>query len=140
MTQEMIAAREAIKNIIQEFTKSWNIHDAKSFANVFAEDADFTNVFGQKAHGRQAIENIHAGIFSTMFSDSHLTADNVTVRFMGEDFAAVDVHWSMKGARDHQGNPWPERKGLMNLVVRNEGYKWSILIMHNMDLSLTNQN
>lgn len=140
MILEMIAAEQAIEQLIEDFTKSWNVHDAKSFASTFAEDADFTNVFGQKAHGRRAVENIHAAIFSTMFKESHLIAEEVVTRFMGEDLAAVDVRWCMSGARDRQGNPWPERNGLMNLVVRKEGRKWSILVMHNMDLPVITLN
>jgi uncharacterized protein (TIGR02246 family) len=125
---------QPIQQLVETFTTAWNLHDSEAFSRVFAEDADFTNVFAQKVHGRAAIENIHRRIFSSMFKDSILNTDEISVRPIGEKLAAVDVTWNMSGATDFSGNPWSGRKGLMNLVVKNENAAWSILIMYNMDL------
>jgi uncharacterized protein (TIGR02246 family) len=134
MIRELIAAEEAIKMTIDRLARAWNVHDPRSYSLTFAEDADFTNVFGQSFHGRQAIEAQHAPIFLTMFKSSHLSTERPVVRLINKDLAAVDVTWYMKGATDPVGNAWPDRKGLMNLIMRNEGGHWLILIMHNMDL------
>ena len=40
----------------------------------------------------------------------------------------------MTGAIDPAGNAWPDRKGLINLILKQESEGWKILIMHNMDL------
>lgn len=53
---------------------------------------------------------------------------------MNDELAAVDVAWNMSGATDFKGNAWPDRKGLMNLIMRYEDSEWLILVMHNMDL------
>lgn len=134
MISELYKAEQAIEQVILRFTEAWNIHDAKAFSSVFAEKADFTNVFGKKAHGRRAIERLHAAIFSTMFRNSKLTAEELSVRFIDENLAAADVRWSMTGATDREGNALPHRQGLMSLVMKKEQSEWSILIMHNMDL------
>ncbi len=57
MTNEMGAEEQAIKQVIYNLEEAWNRHDAKAYSLVFAEDANFTNVFGQKAHGRATIGN-----------------------------------------------------------------------------------
>jgi uncharacterized protein (TIGR02246 family) len=134
MIRELIAAEQAIQETIEKFVRAWNVHDPRAYSLVFAEDADFTNVFGQTFHGRQAIEAQHAPIFLTMFKSSHLSTDKPLVRLIGANMAAVDVFWYMTGATDPLGNAWPDRKGLMNLTMRNDGGNWLILIMHNMDL------
>ncbi len=140
MTTEMDKANQAIKQLLLNFVQAWNIHDEKAFSGVFAEDADFTNVFGHSFHGRPAIEAQHASVFSTIFKLSRLTVIKTGLRFINHNLAAVDVVWNMSGATDGQGNPWPDRKGLMNLILKDEEGRWAILIMHNMDLPVTSLN
>jgi uncharacterized protein (TIGR02246 family) len=137
MTNDLSEEAQAIEQLIERLTAAWNNHDAGAFSLEFAEDADFTNVFGQNAHGRSEIEGFHTLIFSTVFKDSYLSSKEMTVRFINPDFAAVDIKWEMSGATDPQGNPWPDRKGLLNLITKHENGLWSILIMHNMDLPTT---
>ena len=76
----------------------------------------------------------HAGVFITMLKNSILTITGTTIRFLNNDFAATDITWSMSGATDPKGNAWPDRKGLMNLILKQEADGWRIVIMHNMDL------
>jgi len=125
---------DAIRGVVDRFMEAWNRHDAHAFAELFAEDADFTNVMGMGARGREKIEAFHAPRFSGMFKNSHLTSTDSKVRLIRADIATVDVRWQMTGATDPQGNPWPNRKGLMNFVAAKEKGKWEILVMHNQEL------
>ncbi len=133
MTQKD-AAQQAVDKIVSNMTAAWNRHDAAEFAKAFAEDAEFTNVFGMVQKGRAGIEAAHAPIFKTMFKDSVLTATETRVRLIRPDVAAVDVRWKMTGARDPMGNPWPERTGILNWIVTLHGDGWLIDVSHNMDL------
>jgi uncharacterized protein (TIGR02246 family) len=124
----------SIRQVLARFVDAWNRHDAAAFAMVFAEDADFTNVRGMRAHGRAAIEAFHAPLFATRFKDSHQEIDQIEVRFLQPDAAAVDAWWQMTGARTAQGQERSLRKGLLNLVVMREHDRWSIVVMHNTEL------
>jgi len=134
MTQADQQSEIALKSVINGLVTAWNRHDARAFAQHFATNADFTNVFGMRAKGREAIAQFHTPIFDSMFRDSRLVATETTVRILRPDVAAIDARWEMTGARDPHGNEWPMRKGLTNLVVTREGASWSVAIMHNMDL------
>ncbi|QEC68726.1 SgcJ/EcaC family oxidoreductase [Panacibacter ginsenosidivorans] len=140
MTKKTGRTEQAINAVLERFTEAWNTHDAKAYANLFAVNADFTNVFGQTFHGRVAIEAQHAPIFATIFKDSRITSMKPTVRLIDQIFAAVDVTWTMSGAIDMIGNSWGDRKGLMNLVMKFDNDEWFILIMHNMDLPVISAN
>ena len=129
-----MTADKAIEDLVRALEAAWNRHDAHAFAAAFAEDADFTNVFGMVQKGRAGIEAGHAPIFKTMFKDSHLTVTETRVRLVRPDVAAVDVKWTMTGAHDPHGNPWPERTGLLNWIVTRHGERWQIDVSHNMDL------
>ena len=124
----------AVDELVASLVTAWNLHDAERFAAAFHEDADFTNVFGMHAQGREAIARFHAPIFETMFSDSRLVAVDTRVRRIRPDVAAADIRWEMTGARDPHGNPWPLRRGLINLICTREDGKWAIAVLHNMDL------
>lgn len=133
MTSDDNAAR-AIGGLVGRLVAAWNTHDPRAFAAAFAEDAEFTNVFGMVQRGRAGIEAAHAPIFKTMFKDSELAAVETRVRLIRPDVAAVDVRWKMSGARDPLGNPWPEREGILNWIVTRHGDAWLIDVSHNMDL------
>lgn len=123
-----------MRHVVDSLVAAWNVHDPGRFAAAFHSDADFTNVFGMHAKGAEAIAGFHAPLFETMFRDSKLMATDTEVRFIRPDVAVIDARWEMTGARDPDGNEWPARRGLMNLVVTPEDGGWSVAVMHNMDL------
>lgn len=127
-------ARQVADQSVGLLVDAWNAHDADAFAQAFNDDAEFTNVFGMTAFGRDEIGQFHAPIFQTMFSESTLEALDIRTKTIRGDVIAVDVHWAMRGARDPHGAPWPERRGLMSLVCTNDGEHWGIATMHNLDL------
>jgi uncharacterized protein (TIGR02246 family) len=126
---------QAIVAVIDKFAEAWNRHDAKAFAAVFAEDADFTNWRGEGASGRAKIEAFHAPMFATIFKRSRLSSTAINTRFVRPDVAAVDVHWGMTGATDAQGNPRPDRRGLLSFIMAKNAEQWQIVAMHNLDLT-----
>jgi uncharacterized protein (TIGR02246 family) len=128
------AARAAIEGIAAKLVEAWNRYDARALAAVFAEDADFTNVFGMTVNGHAAIEALHAPLFKTMFKDSHLSVTEVRVRLIRPDVASADIRWTMTGARDPHGRPWPKREGLMNWIATRHDAGWQVDVSHNMDL------
>ncbi len=80
------------------FLAAWNAHDAAAFAQTFAVDADFTNVFGVHVHGRPAIEAFHAKIFATVFKNSVQSFDSTQILSAGAGSASVRAAWKMSGA------------------------------------------
>lgn len=128
------AARAAIEARVAALVAAWNRHDAAAFAEGFAENVDFTNVFGLLAQGRAAITASHAAIFKGLFSDSILALTDSRIRFIRDDVAAIDARWEMTGARDPQGNPWPKRHGLMSMIATEENGAWWFSVFHNQDL------
>ncbi|MBT2622655.1 SgcJ/EcaC family oxidoreductase [Chryseobacterium sp. ISL-6] len=71
-----------IKQVLADFTTTWNKHDAKAFSNIFTNDADLTNVHGQSFHGKSEIETHHELIFAIRFKDSFLKIGKTKYRFI----------------------------------------------------------
>ena len=124
----------AIQNILNDFAAAWNAHDARSFSQLFAEDADFTNVKGVSRHGRAAFEEFHEPLFKTIWAYSKITITKNKVRFIKQDVAAVDAWWDLTGLKKSDGSDAPPRTGLLILIMTKSDNKWEITVMHNMDL------
>ncbi len=137
----MLDHESSIASFVDQFFNAANRNDGDAFAMAFTEDADFTNVFGEVATGRQAIQQFHAPLFSEprqpgMPSFVHARLENLEsrVRLLRPDIATVDVRWKQTGAIAPDGRPWGTRLGLMSLVLVREEGTWAIAVMHNMDL------
>jgi uncharacterized protein (TIGR02246 family) len=122
-------------SIAARFVAAWDSKDATRFAELFHHDADFTNVFGAHARGREAIAAMHAPIFASVFKDSVLEAGEPAARAVRDDVVAVDLPWTMRGHRGPDGAALPERRGLLTFVLTREDGGWGILISHNTDLT-----
>ena len=123
-----------INEVVDEFARGWNLHDVEIFCNVFADDADFTNVKGVRKSGRQAIAELHEPLFKSIWSQSELSITKIISRFIKADVASVDAWWALERLKDPQGVDVPPRNGLLHFIMTRRAGKWSIEVMHNMDL------
>lgn len=106
--------REVVR-LVESMRKSWNKHDAKAYADCFAEHAEFTTVFGNVNNGRRTIEEGHAIVFEKLFKNSSLTIDNISVRSFKADVASVHFTWIIAALPNRMGQhgknekvQWPE--------------------------------
>jgi uncharacterized protein (TIGR02246 family) len=129
---------EAIQQLIASYQDAWNKKDAAGLANLFAEDADFSSIYGQTLHGRATIAEKHGNLFKGPQKDSQQARSkaDITIRFVKADVAAVDSISEITGViLDPEG----KRKNSMNrmltsmVLVKNAG-KWEIEVFHNMIL------
>lgn len=132
---------KALRALITAFGDAFAKLDAHAFSLVFHADADFTNVFGRSAHGRDAIEEFHRPLLEgdgagpiPSFKHAEFKVQDTRIRFLRPDVAEVDVDWTQTGAIQN-GRDMGPRKGLLMLVAtREQADGWGISIMHNMDL------
>lgn len=134
----------AVQALVTKLVAASNANDVRAFADVFAADADFTNVFGQQARGRSQIQEFHAPYYSgarqpgrPSFVNAKLSVLENRIRFLRPNVAAVDVKWQQTGAISPDGQPWGTRIGLMNWIITKEQGAWAIVVIHNMHLPAT---
>lgn len=122
----------AVRGVITAFNKAFNAHDAKAFAAVFANDADFTNWRGTSAHGRAKIEAFHVPVLTVMYKNGVQKIVDSTVRFIKPDVAVVDVRSEVTGGVTPDGKSDSLRRFLLNWTVTKEtSGQWLIKVMHN---------
>ena len=133
----------AIKKSSHDFELAFNAHDAKALAALFQLNAKFTNVVGESAKGRKAIEEFHAPMFEGKpgyfsFKNSILKNGVPEINVIRPDIAAVDIFWTMDKCLLPDGSELKNRRGLINLLMIKESGKWGIAVMHNTDLPPAN--
>ena len=120
------ADESAIRQIVQQVQDAWNAHDGKAFAAPFAADADYVVVNGMYIKGRDAIEQGHTQIFSTIFKGSENAATYKAVRFLRPDVAVAHVEWNL------EVRPGGDKARAINtLILTKEGGSWTIAAFHN---------
>ena len=113
--------------------ETWNRHDAKAYAALFAEDGDCVNVVGWWWKGRAEIEAKLTQAFRFVFRESTLKIEEVQVRFLSPEIAVAHVRWPMQGAKTPPNIPEP-RIGIQTLTFQKKGGKWLIAAFQNTNL------
>jgi uncharacterized protein (TIGR02246 family) len=121
----------AVRAVIREFIDSWNQHDMRRLAALFAENADFVDVFGNWFKDRIAIEQVLTQRHATVFKDSLFVERDLAVRFVEANLAIVHLVIELSGSVDRQGHELPPGLGVITSVVQGVGGSWQIIALQN---------
>jgi uncharacterized protein (TIGR02246 family) len=121
----------AVRALIQEFVDAWNRHDMRTLAGLFAEDADFVDVFGNWFKDRTTIEDALAQRHATVFRKSRFAEKEVVVRFHKPDLAIVHAVIELSGAVDRRGQALPPGLGVITSVIEKTNSGWQIIALQN---------
>ncbi|MEO3782417.1 SgcJ/EcaC family oxidoreductase [Actinocorallia sp. B10E7] len=81
---------EAVRRLLEKLNEAWNDGDARAYAELFVEDADYVTFFGHNFAGREAIEESHRGLFEGPLRGSRLgEGEPPKIRFLTPDVAVV---------------------------------------------------
>lgn len=129
----LMATINDVFSVIADMTARWNAKDAAAFVQVFTDDADFTDVIGQTARGRAAIEAQHRFPFTRTMRDAVLTLEETHVRALSADVQVALVRWTTTKNLSLDGTPAPDRKGNMHIVLQRTGGAWRVASVLNQD-------
>ncbi|MDG5471296.1 SgcJ/EcaC family oxidoreductase [Jeotgalibacillus sp. ET6] len=131
---------QTIENVIKSLMNAWDAKNPKAFAEVFTKDAIFTNVLGDVAEGKEAIEQMHIFPFSGPLKDAHQTYVVTHIKWLSSDSAIADLRWEGFNQKiPGTDQVLPPRKGLINLAITFEDGKWKIAAGYNTDYTATYQ-
>jgi uncharacterized protein (TIGR02246 family) len=128
----MTADEGAIQDILKQLEIAWNGYDSVSVAALFAEDANFIQIFGGQLDGRTAIEASHRHIFNTIYRGSHASFVLRSIRFVRPDVAIV---FARARVNFTEGNETREIETRPTLIVVKEEAKWQIVAFQNTRIS-----
>jgi uncharacterized protein (TIGR02246 family) len=107
---------------------AWNRADAGAFAALFAADADFVNVRGDHAVGREAIAAGHAHIWATIYAGSTVRYSVTRQREIAPGVVLVHLDALL---RVPSGPLAGEIRALPSLLLTHSGGEWLIAAFQN---------
>jgi uncharacterized protein (TIGR02246 family) len=120
----------AIKQVFADFYGAFSQQDAHATAMTFAEDGDFTNMFGIHVHGREAIEKRFETLFRGTLRGTNRTDTVRNIHFYAPNVAFVDADTVITGTKEPDGSAGSVRKGLMIAVMTKQDGRWYIGNFH----------
>jgi uncharacterized protein (TIGR02246 family) len=121
----------AIHSLVDRMTAAFNAHDARAATAMYADDADFVSVRGERAHGRTEIEKRLAQIFATRAGATTLKTLNTSIRFPRPNMAIVHVTNELSGLVASDGSRLPPHRELsVRLLLKSKG-QWKVTAFHN---------
>jgi uncharacterized protein (TIGR02246 family) len=124
---------QAIRSIANHYAAAWNQHDAKSFPEYFAEDADFVTFQGTWIKGRTGIQTAHQFIFDGPFKNTTIRYLEDTLALRGSDAAVLRAKWELTGA-DANGAAFAARTGIFIFVFHRVAGQWRLVAGQNTDI------
>jgi uncharacterized protein (TIGR02246 family) len=116
----------AVRNVLAEYTVSWNDHDMATFGRLFTEDCDYVNIAGVQWKGAQEIVQRETELFQNRLKTAVRRLTGSEVRFSTPDVALVQATWDVTGLSRPTKQAAPVRKEITTMtLVKTEG-KWLI--------------
>jgi uncharacterized protein (TIGR02246 family) len=116
------------------FESAWNAHDMARFGALFHPDATFVNRFGTFKRGVDAIVELHRGIQETVYRDSTLANELISVDEAADDVAIVHFWSRLTTGAAHPAGPHAVDTLLLTVATRRGG-AWRIQAAENVTLA-----
>lgn len=111
--------RKAIEALAATWETTWNARNAAGMTALLAEDIDFVTVLGPKGwlKGRKQFEEVHARMFTTLFTESTWKNLSTHVKFIRPDLAIARVLWQTTGDKVRHRRHGELREGIFTWVT-----------------------
>ena len=119
----------SIYELVRALEDAWNSSSSQRFASVFAEDADFINIYAKHYNGREAVDAGHRAIFDTVYKDSRNRLSIEGVRFVRPDVVVVFVHATLELAEGRTITARP------TMLLTKETGRWQVAVFQNTAVS-----
>lgn len=117
-----------LRTLVSHLEDCWNRADAKGFAGVFAEDADFIHILGGYYNGRAAVEAGHRMIFETIYKNSVNKWELIKIRPLTDDSALV---FTLSRLEFNQGPNRVTMQARPTITAERRDGKWQIAAFQN---------
>ena len=130
-----IETTNEILTLLNQFVTNWNSKDLKLFGSVFTEDAEYIDIVGQIAVGKTDVMEQHRFPFEVVNKIAVFTMDDLYIRTIADNLVMVTGSWVCENSTTPKGDILPTRKGVIQVICRNENNEWKIRLVHNTDLT-----
>ena len=121
----------AIRAVVAEFAKSWNRHDMKAMHELNTNDVEWINVSGNHWRGNADVYKGHDAIHRTVFANTGMSIEGVTVRPLTPDVAVAVTTMKFGPHVSPSGQKVGELKTRASFVLIQGQGAWKVSHFHN---------
>ena len=115
-----------VRNVLAEYTVSWNRHDTTAVGRLFTENCEYVNIAGVHLKGVQEIVQRQADLFQDRLKTAVRRLTGAEVRFSTPDVALVHATWDVTGSSRPTGEAVPVLKEITTMTMVKTDGKWLI--------------
>ena len=115
-----------VRDVLAEYTVSWNRHDTTAVGLLFTENCDYVNMAGVHWKGVQEIVQRHAELFQNRLKTAVRTLSGAEVTFPTPDVALVHATWDVTGSSRPTSEAVPVLKEITTITMVKTDGKWLI--------------
>ena len=116
----------AVRDVLAEYTVSWNHHDTAAVGRFFTENCDYVNMDGVHWKGVQEIDQRQAELFQNRLKTAVRRLTGAEVRFSTPDVALVHATWDVTGLSRPTREAVPVLKEITTMTMVKTDGKWLI--------------
>ena len=120
-----------VRNILAEYTVSWNRHDTATVSRLFAENCDYVDLAGVHWKGVQEIVQQDAELFRNRSKTAVRRLTGAEVRFPTPDTALVHATWDVTGGGRPSRESIPALKEITTMTMTKTNGRWLITAFQN---------
>ena len=113
--------------LIDRIVESFNTRNAPAFASLFADDAEFVTIFGNRMRGRDAISAGHKMVFDTLLAGTLMTATGVDVMPLDDEVVMMHATWTRERLPEATPTTLPPGSGIFTFVARKTANDWKLV-------------
>ena len=123
---------DMIHSALEHSVKSWNENQGFGYADHYAEEALFINIFGTCFSGKKVIEERHKEILKTFLKGSTFTVTDLYLKEVTDYLVIAHLRWRVEGFK----KPNTEEKaepitGIFSYTFHKNVDKWEVVNCQN---------
>ncbi len=122
--QNTIEDKKQIEAGVDALIKSWNNHDYADLKDYATADCEWVNIVGMWWKNRDEVQYAHDAFHKSMFKNTALSKNQITIRFVTPDVAIVHLDQHIGAYTTPNGHEFPEADNLTTLVFVKKEEKW----------------
>jgi uncharacterized protein (TIGR02246 family) len=122
-----------VRDVLAEYTVSWNGHDTAALGRLFTENCDYENMAGVHWKGVQEVVQRHTELFQNRLKTAVRRLTGAEVRFPTPDTALVHATWDVTGEGRSTRQSVPVLKDITTITMTKTNGKWLITGLQDTD-------
>ena len=119
------------QDLVDAFAEALNAKDPDALGRLFAEDAEFVNIFGMRMHGRAGIVAGHARAFGGPLRGRRVRFDQVDELAVTVDVSVLHGHCLRELEPDAPADGLPPGASVLVFVARRGPSTWELVAATN---------